>query len=57
VVRGQFRLHYGGLSYGCITIVNREDFSSARKMILNSTQLLIPEKGNYTPYYGTVTVK
>jgi hypothetical protein len=58
VMRGQFRLHpIGplGLSEGCITVMDVNQFDSLRDYLLRSPQAFVP--GTSIRYYGTVTVK
>lgn len=55
VLRGQFRLHPGGNSAGCITLTNSNDFDRLRSLLLETQKAKIP--GTNINYYGTVTVK
>lgn len=57
IKRGQFRLHPKGrlgISEGCITIDNMNDYSQIRNYILNSPKYPIPNSAYLT--YGIVAV-
>jgi hypothetical protein len=55
VERGQFRLHHGRFSEGCITVHREEDYAKIREKLLNSEPRLIP--GTKILYYGTIQVR
>jgi RHS repeat-associated protein len=55
VIRGNFRLHPGGRSEGCLTLVNDEQFELLRQLLENTEPGFIPSAGNI-PYYGIVDV-
>ena len=54
VSRGNFRLHPGSVSRGCLTLVNHDDYEQLRKLLLNTETGIVP--GTSIPYYGTITV-
>jgi hypothetical protein len=54
VIRGNFRLHPGSRSAGCLTLTDLEDYNKLRDALLNTETSTIP--GTNTPYYGTITV-
>jgi hypothetical protein len=54
VQRGEFRLHYGTTSLGCITIRNEISYEDIRNELLSTKTSIIP--GTNIPYYGTITV-
>jgi hypothetical protein len=56
--RGQFRLHPGNASNGCVTLSGKSNKAGWRKiegMLLNTSTELIP--GTRTPYFGILTVR
>ena len=54
VRRGEFRLHHGSASKGCITIVNSSDFQSLRTMLKGKTPSSVP--GSKLLAYGKLVV-
>ncbi|QCP61374.1 DUF2778 domain-containing protein [Pantoea sp. SO10] len=54
VARGNFRLHPGQISEGCITLVHRTDFYRIKTAILNQPQFYIP--GTKIKAYGKIEV-
>ena len=54
VRRGEFRLHHGSGSKGCITIVNSSDFQSLRTMLKSKTPSSVP--GSKLLAYGKLVV-
>lgn len=54
VTRGNFRLHPGTISEGCITFVDRSQFLQVRELLLKTKTGMIP--GTSIKYYGTITV-
>lgn len=55
VRRGQFRMHPGGRSAGCVTFVHEKDFKAVREILLGTTKKKIP--GLSTEYYATLIVE
>jgi len=55
IQRGQFRLHLGSRSEGCITLTSMSDFRRLRELLLKTETSTIP--GTNIKYYGTVTVR
>lgn len=55
ILRGSFRLHYGSRSEGCITLINKDDYSRLFRLLKTTERGIIP--GTNIPYYGTVTVQ
>jgi hypothetical protein len=55
VQRGQFRLHLGRRSEGCVTLTSMADFTRLRELLLRTETRTIP--GTSIKYYGTVTVQ
>ncbi|AIO70347.1 DUF2778 domain-containing protein [Burkholderia oklahomensis] len=58
VRRGNFRLHpvgYWGISEGCITMPNKDQFKRLRSFLKSQPASKIP--GTNTNYYGRVTVR
>jgi len=55
VRRGQFRMHPGGRSAGCVTFVHEKDFNEVRKMLLSTSKKKIP--GLSTEYYAILIVE
>jgi hypothetical protein len=55
VQRGQFRLHYGTISEGCITVNTEADYAKIREKLLNTEPRLIP--GTKILYYGIIQVR
>lgn len=61
--RCYFRLHYGGVSYGCITVTDEDKYKEMRRMIVNTKTEVVPDMA--TPWYwrnrlvkyGTMRVK
>ena len=54
VTRGQFRMHYGTVSNGCITFSNKSWFQIMRNDFINTDKKLIPNTNIWA--YGKVTV-
>ena len=54
VARGQFRMHYGSVSKGCITFSNKSWFRIMRNDFINTDKKLIPNTNIWA--YGKVTV-
>lgn len=54
-LRGQFRLHPGTISKGCVTLPSKTDFEAIRERLMHTKQEYIP--GTKVLYYGTITVK
>lgn len=54
VVRGQFRMHPGTISVGCVTFVKRSEFDEMRAILLKTKKEPIP--GGKTEYYAILTV-
>lgn len=54
VVRGQFRMHPGTRSVGCVTFTSGEKFQEMRGILLATTKATIP--GGTTTHYGILTV-
>jgi RHS repeat-associated protein len=54
IVRGEFRLHPGNTSNGCVTI-DAKKHQGMRNMLLDTQTQMIP--GTKTPYFGILTVK
>ena len=52
--RGEFRLHYGTISKGCVTVPNQSDYDKIYKQLKGTQQGVIP--GTSTSYYGTIDV-
>jgi RHS repeat-associated protein len=52
--RGNFRLHPGTVSKGCVTFVHKDQFSEVRNLLLGTTTGTVP--GTSLTYYGTITV-
>ena len=55
VLRGAFRLHYGSISEGCITLTDRDAYARLNQILRTTSTGVIP--GTNITYYGTVTVK
>ena len=55
VIRGEFRLHPGSRSEGCVTLKDNDDFNRLRKLLLNTKKEKIP--GTNINYYGTIEVR
>ena len=55
VLRGAFRLHYGSLSEGCITLSDKNAYARLYEKLRSTQTATIPGTG--ITYYGTVTVK
>jgi hypothetical protein len=58
IVRGEFRLHPGNISNGCVTIdakKHQANWRPMRNMLLDTQTQMIP--GTKTPYFGILTVK
>ena len=55
VRRGNFRLHPGGRSAGCVTFVNEKDFNTVRQILLAAKTEKIP--GTSTEYYAELIVE
>ena len=55
ITRGEFRLHPGSRSEGCITLKNMHEFKHLRELLLNTDRAKIP--GTDIDYYGTIEVK
>ena len=55
VTRGQYRLHSGTRSAGCITLQNADDFKKLRDLLSKTKKGKIP--GTNIDYYGRVTVR
>ena len=55
VTRGNFRLHPGSRSAGCVTFVQVAQFKEVKKLLLASETALIP--GASKKYYGILTVE
>jgi hypothetical protein len=55
VSRGNFRLHSGALSKGCITIADQGDFNLIKAMLRGGTGYFIP--GTDIKFYGGVLVE
>lgn len=55
VTRGNFRLHPGSRSAGCVTFVQKSQFKEVRQLLINGGTELIP--GTSKPYYGILTVE
>ncbi len=54
VSRGQFRMHPGGRSEGCITLTSKNDFEKLSNLLKNTKTAFIP--GTRITYFGTVKV-
>lgn len=54
ITRGNFRLHPGSTSYGCITFSNNSWYSNWRNLLLETTTRTIP--GTSILAYGTIRV-
>mgnify|MGYP001554069195 CR=1 FL=1 len=54
-LRDNFRLHPGSTSWGCVTLINDEDYDSLRDSLRNTKPENIP--GTDIPHYGTIDVK
>ena len=54
ITRGNFRLHPGSISYGCITFSNSSWYSNWRNLLLETTTRIIP--GTSIVAYGTIRV-
>jgi RHS repeat-associated protein len=54
-LRGQFRLHPGSLSLGCVTLRDREQFMRLWSLLKTTKPGKIPQTD--ITYYGTITVK
>ncbi len=54
VSRGDFRLHPGTISRGCVTLRSKKDFEKLRRLLLKTKTQKIP--GTSITYYGTITV-
>lgn len=54
-LRGEFRLHPGTLSQGCVTLKDKQDYARLRERLLNTQKDVIP--GTNIPYYGMIYVK
>ncbi|EOZ9392379.1 DUF2778 domain-containing protein [Enterobacter cancerogenus] len=55
VKRGNFRLHPGSLSEGCITLPHGTDFATLRNALLRTPKLTVPCMKSLTAY-GTIEV-
>jgi Tlde1 domain len=55
VQRGQFRLHAGRRSEGCVTLTSMSEFRRLRELLLKTETSTI--SGTKIKYYGTVTVQ
>lgn len=55
VARGNFRLHPGRVSKGCITLVHDSDYALIRHMLLRTMKQQVPGKENLMAY-GTIEV-
>ena len=55
VVRGQFRLHPGRRSAGCVTFKDEKLFDEIREELLSTQKGTVP--GTQIPYYGIIEVK
>lgn len=55
VRRGQFRMHPGTRSVGCVTFINESHFTEARNTLLAQSTETLP--GGSTTYYGILTVE
>jgi hypothetical protein len=55
VIRGNFRLHPGGRSEGCLTLLGDEQFERLRELLENTRPGVIPSADDL-PYYGIVDV-
>ncbi|WP_244099196.1 DUF2778 domain-containing protein [Burkholderia ambifaria] len=55
VKRGQFRLHAGSISKGCITIATQADFNVIKGMLRGKNEYFI--SGQKIRHYGKVIVK
>jgi hypothetical protein len=55
ILRGNFRLHHGGASRGCITIVEKSDFHVIKGLLLESGSAFIPRTD--IRHYGRVIVQ
>ena len=53
-IRGQFRLHAGSRSEGCVTLTSDDAFSRLRNLLENTESAIIP--GTNIKHYGTITV-
>ncbi len=53
-VRGQFRMHPGTRSVGCVTFVHRKQFDQLREILLDTQKETIPKTS--ISYYATLTV-
>lgn len=54
VKRGQFRMHPGSRSVGCVTFIKRKEFDEMREILLATPTAPIP--GGSTQYYAILTV-
>ena len=55
VTRGNFRLHPGSRSAGCVTFVNKSQFQEVRELLRAADTKKIP--GSSKKYYGILTVE
>jgi len=55
VTRGNFRMHAGSRSDGCVTFQYSDQFAKVSKILQNTTTSTIP--GTTIKYYGTLTVE
>lgn len=55
VERGQFRLHPGSISEGCITLPHYVDFQRIRQGLLRTNKIWVPGKAGLKSY-GTIEV-
>ncbi len=53
--RGNFRLHPGSISYGCITLSDQGEYKQLRNLLLKTKKEIIPN--TKIPFYGTIIVK
>jgi RHS repeat-associated protein len=53
-LRGQFRLHPGTISEGCVTLRDREEYERLWSLLRSTESAKIP--GTEITYYGTITV-
>jgi hypothetical protein len=54
VRRGEFRMHPGSRSVGCVTFVHEQQFNELRAILLNTTTATIPNTS--IQYYGLLQV-
>lgn len=55
VRRGNFRMHPGSISVGCVTFVDSADFTEAREILLAGSTTAVP--GTSFSSYGILTVE